>query len=272
MESQPLSPPPYRKDPRNQRIPLLRSTHPSYGPTLTQNVTVNLKTEISGDTSTISWKMVWVVFGLLIVQVVVFSVADLRTPEEREARRKEREKWNYRNSGMRWDEPRPLRCVKYGIREYTAHLLDIPTAYDRRKGCEYMPVTINGFTFESPTGCEDRGWWSGVFGHWHLSNQTTCMPYWDKSFEDVGCTGEGSGKHRLQARLWNLQHGDNWHHMCETTPAIIHGVGYPSPTNCHDKGIIYGMYGIWDIDDPNCLYLVDEVRKEYGLVNQTGQE
>ncbi|TDL29226.1 hypothetical protein BD410DRAFT_9741 [Rickenella mellea] len=166
---------------------------------------------------------------------------------------------------MHWDEPRPSRCVEYGIREYTAHLLDIPSTYDRRKGCEYTPVTINGFSLETPTYCDDKGWWSGVFGHWHLDNQTICTPYWASPLEDVGCTGEGSGKHRLQARLWNLQSGDDWDHMCATTPVIIHGVEYPSPTSCHDWGIIYGMYGIWDVDDPNCLSLIDQTGKELAV-------
>ncbi|TDL29225.1 hypothetical protein BD410DRAFT_779557 [Rickenella mellea] len=279
-------------DVENQREPLLRANQPSYSPIPTPQAIA--KPEISKDRSALSWKIALMIFGLLLFgAVIVHSAIDHRTPQERErarwelerereAHNKEHEQWerdrfernreieqrrkeeeerkkateksNYRNSGMHWGEPRPLRRVEYGIREYTTRLLDVPFAYDRRKGCEYIPVTINGFTFETPTYCDDQGLGSGVFGHWQLLNQTICMPYWDKWFKDVGCSGLGSGKRRLEARLLDLQNGDDRNRMCETTPAIIHGVHYPSPIHCHDYGIRSGMYGIWDIDDPKCLY------------------
>ncbi|TDL29228.1 hypothetical protein BD410DRAFT_9643 [Rickenella mellea] len=153
---------------------------------------------------------------------------------------------------MHWSEPFPGHCLQYNTREYSALLWDIPPSFDVRKGCEYTPIDINGETVESPDVCDDQGE-HGMYGHWRVNfSEMACKPLWG-SFSDLGCTGLGTGKHRVESRLWNLRQGDDWAKMCGTTPALIHNVDYPSPTYCDNRGIFSGMYGIWDIEDPACI-------------------
>lgn len=40
---------------------------------------------------------------------------------------------------------------------------------------------------------------------------------------------------RYEARLWGLRSGDDWYHMCDTTPADVNGRKFSNPTRCEDK-------------------------------------
>ncbi|KAJ7101202.1 hypothetical protein C8R44DRAFT_747390 [Mycena epipterygia] len=90
---------------------------------------------------------------------------------------------------------------------------------------------------------------SGVIGHWMVA-EPSCVTHFD-DFKDKGCTGSGSGRRRIESRLWNLQGGDDWGDMCSTTPADFRGLHFESPEICENWGI-YGVWGIWNIEDREC--------------------
>jgi hypothetical protein len=123
--------------------------------------------------------------------------------------------------------------------------------YDWVKACKQTPIVIHNKTIKTPDRCEDRGVWGGMRGAWLVNfNEMACLPLWG-DFNDKGCTAEGSRLHRTESRLWNIQPGEDWKRMCATTPADLHGIHFDSPKYCDDRGI-WGIYGVWELEDPNC--------------------
>jgi hypothetical protein len=155
-------------------------------------------------------------------------------------------------SKAHWDEPiGGPHCVAYGTREYTARLWDIPFMADWIQACKSTPIQIHNKTLLTPDRCEDLGM-GGMYGHWLVNfEETSCLPYWG-SFKDLGCTAEKSHLHRFQSRLWGIKKGEDWMTLCATAPANIWGSYIPRPRYCDDRGWFWGMYGIWELYDPNC--------------------
>ncbi|KAJ7101177.1 hypothetical protein C8R44DRAFT_747370 [Mycena epipterygia] len=96
--------------------------------------------------------------------------------------------------------------------------VDLSTQVLRRLHISQVPsfASING-----RQGC------SGVIGHWMVAEPSRITHFDD--FNDKGYTGPGSGRRRIESRLWNLQGGDDWRNMCSTTPAdfrYLRGMGY----------------------------------------------
>lgn len=70
--------------------------------------------------------------------------------------REEEEELEHRRDVLRWGEVRPVnRCSSYGVREYTATLINRPMNYDGRLSCAANPIEINGVTYDTPDYCED---------------------------------------------------------------------------------------------------------------------
>jgi hypothetical protein len=68
-----------------------------------------------------------------------------------------------------------------------------------------------------------------------------------------------------------IYRGEDWVRMCSTAPAEINYIFFASPTYCEDKVLstvvlgcqdcpltslpcqgIFGMFGIWEVEDPSC--------------------
>jgi len=165
--------------------------------------------------------------------------------------RHKQEEDELRRLGLSWSGVKGQRqCLSYGAREYTAQLENIPAGYNRIKACMTTPVVIHGTTLEKPSRCEEDGL-GRVYGHWLVNhNEASCSTYW-RSFKDKGCVVQGSGKRRIEARLDNLQRGDDWREMCSTTPANFAGLNFSTPDYCTNWGS-FGTWGIWEIDESNC--------------------
>ena len=39
----------------------------------------------------------------------------------------------------------------------------------------------------------------------------------------------------MEARLENIQSGENWETMCNTTPNVVHGIKFKNPTSCENR-------------------------------------
>ncbi|PPQ95305.1 hypothetical protein CVT25_001036 [Psilocybe cyanescens] len=164
-----------------------------------------------------------------------------------EKRRREEEKTRQRVS-IEWSGLQPSHCLRYGVREYTATLTNVPVGFNAINECHIKPIEIHGREW-APTSCEDQGICGHVTGYWKVdSNEGGCTPWWSY-FKDKGCVEPGIRRH--EAPLENLHNGDNWEDMCSTTPANINGVNYDGPTSCVDWGK-YGKWGIWLVNDNRC--------------------
>ncbi|KAH9830814.1 uncharacterized protein C8Q71DRAFT_323236 [Rhodofomes roseus] len=151
--------------------------------------------------------------------------------------------WNV--MGLSWSPPESHQCVRYGTREYTARLVS-----DMKEACAHMPIIVNGAIVNTQHECFTEG--DMLVSRWDIEErEASCKPYWGNLY-DKGCIGEGSGKHRFEARLWDLHGGEDWMVMCETTPTDIHGHHFDGPTHCDNRGVFYGMVGMWDVDDYQC--------------------
>ncbi|KAI0747306.1 hypothetical protein BC629DRAFT_1599492 [Irpex lacteus] len=175
----------------------------------------------------------------------------------RQRRQWELEKARHEAEDQRWEKERwermrlywgPLwrndHCHAYATREYTARLWNIAPGADGLAACKQMSMTINRRSI-FPSECEDRSR-DGIHGRWLVDyDETACRPYWN-TLQDKGCVGEGAGLHRFEARLENIQSGDDWQRMCDTAPNIVNGIKFDSPTSCENRGWWSGMVGIWD--------------------------
>ncbi|KZT67158.1 hypothetical protein DAEQUDRAFT_673800 [Daedalea quercina L-15889] len=146
--------------------------------------------------------------------------------------------------GLSWGQVESHQCVRFGTREYTARL-----GFDMQEACQHMPVILNGAPVAMAHECMMG---DTLVGRWNINEgETACRPNWGDVY-DKGCIGQGSGKHRFEARLWDLHGDEDWMTMCSTTPADVHGHHFDGPTHCENRGVLHGMVGMWDVDDHQC--------------------
>ncbi|KAF8812301.1 hypothetical protein BYT27DRAFT_7335593 [Phlegmacium glaucopus] len=168
-----------------------------------------------------------------------------------------------------WVKPQPVEhCVGFGMREYTARLWNLPLFADWTEVCNNTKAKIHGVSLK-PSYCENKWPFGGVVGHWVVDfNEEDCTPHWGK-FVDKGCLLKGSKTRvgakrprgrtsstnvyfqRFQSRLWKIKHRQDWRIMCENAPANHQSLKNATPKLCDDHGI-WGIYGTWEVNDPNC--------------------
>ncbi|KAJ6563584.1 hypothetical protein DFH09DRAFT_1158451 [Mycena vulgaris] len=171
--------------------------------------------------------------------------------EKREEASRKREEADRIRAAFYWNDLRTeQRCLRYGARQYSARISNVPRGYDPLQACTETSVEIHGLKIPTPTQCEDRGC-GGVFGHWTIDySEPTCKTHFN-NFKDKGCTASGSGRRRIESRLENLQSGDDWRDMCSTTPADFRHLHFESPDMCENWGIS-GVWAYWEIEDQEC--------------------
>ncbi|KAH9843819.1 uncharacterized protein C8Q71DRAFT_730138 [Rhodofomes roseus] len=147
--------------------------------------------------------------------------------------------------GLSWRQVESHECVAFGTRAVTARL-----AVNKAEACRHMPIVVDGIAVDEPHVCHTDG--ETFAGRWNVGNVTACRPHWG-GLNDKGCIGQGSGKHRFEARLWDIHNGD-WMAMCSTSPQEINGQVFEHPTHCESRGLfgVFGMFGLWDVDDNHC--------------------
>ncbi|CAK5271592.1 unnamed protein product [Mycena citricolor] len=168
---------------------------------------------------------------------------------DEEEHRHERELERIR-AGFSWTSPIPdAHCASYGARQWSSRITNVPRTYDPVQACMETAVEINGAWIRKPDFCEDRGC-NGVFGHWLVHHgESSCSSYF-RSFVDKGCTAGGSQLRRIESRLENVQSGDDWRVMCDTTPADFGGQHFDHPDMCEQS--VWGIWGNWFLHDQQC--------------------
>ncbi|KAF8891490.1 hypothetical protein CPB84DRAFT_1683322 [Gymnopilus junonius] len=176
-----------------------------------------------------------------------------RQSERREKERKERQKKeeeDRKRDAIAWTDFEVGHCLRYGIREYSAVISQVPVGFDSVEECRKKPISIHGREW-LPSSCnpEDQCPSGRVTGHWEIDiDEVTCRPYWD-SFNDKGCLE--TGIRRYKSHLMNVQDYTHWEAVCITAPADINGRHYDGPNSC-EKWAMYGILGIWHIQDDTC--------------------
>ncbi|KAF8996124.1 hypothetical protein BDQ17DRAFT_1250040, partial [Cyathus striatus] len=162
---------------------------------------------------------------------------------ERTKREWEREKWRHeqdekleeerrKRAGLTWGPVNHGQCIRYETRHYSAQLRNVPEGLDPVKECRMLGLGING-KIVKPDECDYLGT-GNVWGNWNIDyEEASCRTWWTPP-QDKGCTAEGSGYRRFEARLENVQWGDSWEKMCESTPVQFHGHIFDSPHICHN--------------------------------------
>ncbi|KAF8548262.1 hypothetical protein OG21DRAFT_1489525 [Imleria badia] len=158
-----------------------------------------------------------------------------REVEER-GRREEEERQKLH---MYWGHVEAHTCNTYATREYTAQLMNLPTAWKNRvEACKATSLEVHGIS-HLPTTCEDRG--PGVvIGRWEINQQEPdCTTFWD-SYDDKYITH----------KLMNLPEHSDWKEFCATTPAHFNNMQFPGAQECFTSA--WRVYGQWEMDDRNC--------------------
>jgi hypothetical protein len=189
------------------------------------------------------------------------EIEEMRS-REREERERGRERWRReveerdrreeeerQKLHMFWGYVESHTCTTYATREYTAQLINLPTAWNHRlDACKATPLEIHGISY-LPKTCEDKG--PGVvIGRWEINQQEPdCATFWDP-YHDKGCTSPGSGKKYITRKLMNLPEKSDWREFCATTPARFDHMQFPGAQECFQS--VWGVYGQWEMDDRNC--------------------
>ena len=124
---------------------------------------------------------------------------------QREKEERKREEEQRKRANLYWEDLKAMtKCVRYGTREYTAKLANIPQGYDPLKGCLETEGDIHGVKM-LPDHCENKvgssahiyillvhsypvsqGVWGGMWGHWTIDfDEPSCRPWWDHYVDKV---------------------------------------------------------------------------------------
>ncbi|KAF8913766.1 hypothetical protein CPB84DRAFT_1819807 [Gymnopilus junonius] len=157
---------------------------------------------------------------------------------------------NKKSGNAYWDEPKATkRCSGFGAREYKARLWNLHFFSNWTRACRETEIEIHGVVFPTPAQCDSKWPFGGVTGHWVVDVlENDCLAHWGK-VADKGCIN--NRLKRFQSRLHNVKSKEDRMSICLTAPAVIQGKRVPTPTSCNDQGI-WGVYGIWDLEDQSC--------------------
>ncbi|KAF8983818.1 hypothetical protein BDQ17DRAFT_1261075 [Cyathus striatus] len=140
--------------------------------------------------------------------------------------------------------------MRFNTRLYSAPLL---------RGDEPVVGTTTKCGFEAwvhgrnvkPVRCELQGAKNETWGIWAVDyDEPSCATWWSPP-KDTGCTADGSGYRRYEAKLENVEWGASWEDMCKSTPVTFNKRTFNSPNHCINRGIL-GMYGAWTVEDTEC--------------------
>ncbi|KIJ95960.1 hypothetical protein K443DRAFT_682652 [Laccaria amethystina LaAM-08-1] len=141
-------------------------------------------------------------------------------------------------------------CSAFRARKYTAELINVPFGDNPAVVCGQAELIIHGLTL-LPTYCTIGGKGDRVWGTWIVDDEPSCGTWWDE-VNDMGCTPQGSGKRRIEMKLFNYNSKiDDWSDMCRTTPLEYKGVHYDGPMSCENQGG-QNVIGSWFIADHDC--------------------
>jgi len=150
-----------------------------------------------------------------------------------------------------WDNLQPAQqCLRYGMREYTAQIINVPADSDAMETCNATVAELHGRKICHPHSCEDKEC-NGVFGHWIVDySEPECETTHFDVFLDKGC--DWPRGRRIESKLEGVQPGDNLLSMCLSTPADFFDLHFIGPTACRQSSWSSPMLGSWWFYDPEC--------------------
>jgi hypothetical protein len=101
-----------------------------------------------------------------------------RAQQERNSRGTSAESERIRR-GLEWGEPRAKSCVRFGAREYAAHLYHVPSEVDGLNLCMKTSISIRGHILLNPEWCEKTSLVSILPVYVDLDHSLTLLsPWW----------------------------------------------------------------------------------------------
>lgn len=143
----------------------------------------------------------------------------------------------------RWETPFQVgECVARGLRQYSAHLLEIVGSWEA--ACYVKPADISGQHFDRPNRCVNKHLF-GMWGEFDVADST--CPHWGV-FKQDECTLPG--KRQFSSILYDIPRGMDWQTACYGTPATIGTELIDRPRNCSQQ--VTGMWGEFEAMDSRC--------------------
>ncbi|KAF8173476.1 hypothetical protein BJ912DRAFT_991953 [Pholiota molesta] len=178
-------------------------------------------------------------------------LADRRKREDVD--RREREEMERKRRGIEWRGLEPGQCMRYGVREYTSVLGNVPLGVNPVDECWAKSAHIHGREL-LPSQCEDKGYCGKVTGHWEVDFiEPECTATWGQ-IVDKGCEGT---LRRYDGELVHISELDNWKAICSTMPSAT----YPPDivlgpdafcSECHGSKCGSGYWATWHVKDRRC--------------------
>ncbi|WP_373548806.1 hypothetical protein [Haliscomenobacter sp.] len=145
----------------------------------------------------------------------------------------------------KWGTPKKDNCISPGIVQYSARL-STDGGMGWEAAAKSTSIVINGVNQGPPKRTSNQGA-GGMWGEWDLKDNT-CLPKWNTPKND-GCKGVGIVQY--SARLAS-DGGMGWEAAAKSTSIVINGVNQGPPKRTSNQGV-GGMWGEWDVKDPNCV-------------------
>jgi hypothetical protein len=146
-----------------------------------------------------------------------------------------------------WTNLESHSCTTYATREYVAELTVSPWSSQKTEICMRTPVVVHHRP-HWPSKCEYRS--GTIIGHFAINHdEPDCVTYWS-GYNNWGCTAQGSKKRHIEQHLMNVPVNADYKEFCATTPAYFLNQEFSGADSCLNS--IWGVYGQWFIDDPNC--------------------
>ncbi|KAF8188114.1 hypothetical protein BJ912DRAFT_969237 [Pholiota molesta] len=172
--------------------------------------------------------------------------------QRQEQDRLEHEEHERKRHEIQWQGFERHRCTRYGTREYTATLSNVPLGFNAVDECSEKTIWINGRDVR-PNRCEDPGSCGKVIGHWEVDfNEPECTPSWGQ-IVDKGCWG--SRTRRYDAELIHISEYESWMDVCASMSARYWTVYLPPGaqcTRCYGRKCGSGYWATWYIEDWGC--------------------
>ncbi|KAF9477153.1 hypothetical protein BDN70DRAFT_995151 [Pholiota conissans] len=178
---------------------------------------------------------------------------DRRRRDEQDQR--DREEHERRRSEIQWQGLNRGRCIRYGTREYTSILANVPLGFNAVEECANKEHWFNGRDVR-PSSCEDPGTCGSVVGRWEIDfNEPDCRPSWNQ-IVNKGCWPYGSKKRRYDAELVNIGEWESWNEVCSSMSAqyghVLLPAGQSRCTQCRGKKCGSGYWATWEMQDDSC--------------------
>ena len=154
---------------------------------------------------------------------------------------------------LHWGDFSTDSCSRLGMRQQSSVLWDIPWGASWDGTCRATGATVGGRFHAHPDRCVTSAQQWGQFD----VPDSTCSPTWS-NFQPNACTSDHT--RQFSAYLWNIPPGVDWGFACKSSPAVVNGVSFFTPTRCVQAGPL--EWGQFNMPDSSCAPFWENMHKD----------